>query len=438
MHTVTKSAKHWSNWAGNVKSRPQQVAMPRSVDEVIQLVVACQKAGTRIRVVGSGHSFTRLVQTEECLLSLDHLQGIISVDPLQQTVEVWAGTKLKTLGQLLHQEGYSQENLGDINVQSIAGAVSTGTHGTGINFGSISTQVVGLTVVTASGEVMEVSEQTQPELFKAMQVSLGLLGIIVRVKLRVLPAYRLRYQSRRMPLDECLASLEMFKTEHRHFEFFSFPYSDTVQVKFMNQTTDLPSANQRWSYVKKMVVENGLFWLLSEGCRLRPSLTRGVSRLSAQSVPSVLESGYSHQLFATPRLVRFYEMEYCLPAEHMAPAIRDLRQAIEQERFAVHFPIECRYVKKDDIWLSPAYERNSAFIAVHMYKGMPFESYFTRMEEIFARYGGRPHWGKMHSMTAEKLHSLYPRLADFLSVRAELDPAGLFVNPYLTELFGIT
>ncbi len=438
MLTVKKHANHWTNWTGNVQSQPKQIAMPESVNEVVQLVLACQKAGTRIRVVGSGHSFTRLVQTEDCLLSLDHLQGIVSVDPASDTVEVWAGTKLKTLGHLLHQAGYSQENLGDINAQSIAGAVSTGTHGTGIHFGSISTQVVGLTVVTASGELLEVSEQSRPELFKAMQVSLGLLGIIVRIKLRVLPAYRLRYQSRRMQLEECLSSLETFKTEHRHFEFFIFPYSDTVQVKFMNETNDPPSGNQRWSYLKKMVVENGLFWLLSESCRLRPSLTKSVSRLSAQSVPSVHESGYSHQLFATPRLVRFYEMEYCLPTEHMGDVILELRQAIEQERFAVHFPLECRYVKKDDIWLSPAYERDSAFIAVHMYKGMPYEAYFARMEEIFARYGGRPHWGKMHSMTAEQLHQVYPRLPDFLVIRSELDPDGLFVNPYLAELFNIS
>ncbi|MEK3746285.1 D-arabinono-1,4-lactone oxidase [Brevibacillus sp. FSL K6-0770] len=438
MLTVSKKTNRWSNWTGNVQSQPRHIAMPQSLDEVISVVRACKADGTRIRVVGSGHSFTRLVQTEECLLSLDRLQGIVHVDQEQQTVEVWAGTKLKTLGALLHQAGYSQENLGDINAQSIAGAVSTGTHGTGIQFGSVSTQVVGLTVVTASGEVLEVSEQSHPDLFKAMQVSLGLLGIIVRVKLRVLPAYRLRYQSHRMPLDECLSSLDTFKQSHRHFEFYTFPYSDTVQVKFMNETSEPSSANQQWSYMKKMVVENGLFWLLSESCRLRPTLTQSVSKLSAQSVPNVNESGYSHELFATPRLVRFYEMEYCIPAEHMGEAIKEMRQAIEQERFAVHFPLECRYVKQDDIWLSPAYERDSAFIAVHMYKGMPYEAYFARMEQIFRRFGGRPHWGKMHNMTAEHLHQVYPRLPDFLAIRAQLDPDGMFVNPYLSELFGLT
>lgn len=259
MLSISKKANRFRNWTGNVQSQPRQIALPQSLDEVVSIVRACKEAGTRIRVIGSGHSFTRLVQTEECMLSLDRLQGLVRVDPEQQTVEVWAGTKLKALGALLHQAGYSQENLGDINAQSIAGAVSTGTHGTGIQFGSVSTQVVGLTVVTASGEVLEVSEQSHPELFKAMQVSLGLLGIIVRVKLRVLPAYRLRYQSLRMPLDECLSSLDTFKQSHRHFEFFSFPYSDTVQVKFMNETSEPSSANQQWSYLKKWSWKTGCF-----------------------------------------------------------------------------------------------------------------------------------------------------------------------------------
>ena len=438
MLTMKKGTQRWTNWTGNVSSYPQHFVMPKSLEDLISVVRQCHQNNTRIRVVGSGHSFSPLVQTDDCLLSLDLLQGLHHVDSEQHTIEIWAGTKLKALGELLHQQGYSQENLGDINSQSIAGAISTGTHGTGIKLGSISTQVIALTVVTAAGEVVECSADTQPELFKAMRVSLGLLGIIVRVKLRVLPAYRLRYQSYRMPLDDCLSSLDTFKTEHRHFEFFTFPYSPTVQVKFMDETNDPPSGNHRWTYWKTMVIENGLFWCLSESCRLMPSLSKRISRLSAQSVPSVTESGFSHQLFATPRLVRFYEMEYSVPAAHMKDIIAELHQAIEQEQFAVHFPLECRYVNKDDIWLSPAYERESAFIAVHMYKGMPYQAYFSRMEEIFARYEGRPHWGKMHNMTAERLHQVYPHLQNFLDVRAELDPQGLFVNDYLARLFGIS
>lgn len=216
MLTVSQQTKHWRNWAGNVQSWPQQVILPETVDEVVSIVNDCKRTGRHIRVVGSGHSFSCPVQTDDSLLSLDRLQGVHAVDTDQHTVEVWAGTKLKDLGQLLYEHGYSQENLGDINAQSIAGAVSTGTHGTGIRFGSISTQVVGMTVVTAAGEVLEYSEELQPDLFRAMQVSLGQLGILVRVRLSVVPAYRRRYRSIRMPLNECLASLDAFREGHRH------------------------------------------------------------------------------------------------------------------------------------------------------------------------------------------------------------------------------
>ncbi|MED4583715.1 D-arabinono-1,4-lactone oxidase [Brevibacillus choshinensis] len=438
MLTLSQQTKLWKNWAGNVQSRPQQVALPESVEAVVSIVNDCRRTGKHIRVVGSGHSFSRLVQTDDCLLSLERLQGVYAVDSDQHTVEVWAGTNLKDLGKLLYEHGYSQENLGDINAQSIAGAVSTGTHGTGIRFGSISTQVVGMTVVTAAGEVLECTEAQQPDLFRALQVSLGLLGILVRIRLRVVPTYRLRYRSVRMPLNECLASLDAFREDHRHFEFYAFPYSNTAQVKFMDETTELTNVNQTWSYVKKMVMENAFFWLLSESCRLIPSLCKPVSRLSAQAVPTVDESGYSHRLFATPRLVRFYEMEYSVPADKMKDVVEELLQAIEQDQFAVHFPIECRYVKQDDIWLSPAHGRNSAFIAVHMYKGMQHQPYFERMESIFQRHGGRPHWGKIHTMKSNQLHLVLPHLADFLALRSQLDPDGLFVNPYLSELLGIS
>ncbi|RNB79448.1 FAD-binding protein [Brevibacillus nitrificans] len=437
MYTVKPDAKRWSNWAGNVKSQPKQVTVPDSLEDVVSIVRDCKRSGRSIRVVGSGHSFTPIAQTDDCLLSLDRLTGLYAVDPAERTVEVWAGTKLKDLGQLLFDQGYSQENLGDINAQSIAGAISTGTHGTGIRFGSISTQVVGLTVVTAAGEVLECSREEHPDLLRALQVSLGMLGILVRVRLLVVPAYRMRYRSIRMPVADCLSSLDTFREEHRHFEFYAFPYSDTAQVKFMDETTELSQVNQAWSYMKKMVMENAVFWLLSEGCRLIPSLCKPVSKLSAQAVPTVDESGQSHHLFATPRLVRFYEMEYSVPAEKMKAVVEEILQVIEEKQYAVHFPIECRYVKNDDIWLSPAFGRDSAYIAVHMYKGMPYQPYFQRIEAIFQRHAGRPHWGKMHTMKAEQLHQVIPRLEDFLALRTQMDPDGLFLNPYLSELFGV-
>ncbi len=430
----TGQGKRWQNWSGSVQGRPRQTAQPRSVDELASLIGACGREGRQVRVVGSGHSFTPLVQTEDMLLSLDALQGIESVDSEQQTVTVLGGTRLKKLGDLLLERGLAQENLGDIDVQSIAGAISTGTHGTGIRFGTLSTQVKGLTLVTASGELLECSEERNPDVFKAAQVSLGTLGVIAKVTLRVVPAKRLRFQSHRERLADCLANLERYKQENSHFEFFWLPYTQWVQAKFLNETDAPSTGSNLWGTFNKIVLENGAYWLLSECCRLVPRLSQSVSRFSARAIASVDEVDYSHRVFATPRLVRFQEMEYNIPAEHFLSVLGEIQACIEQQQFAVHFPVECRFVHSDDMWLSPAYQRESAYLAVHMYRGMAYQSYFQQIEAIFRRYQGRPHWGKMHTQNAADLAALYPRWQDFRRIRSRLDPHGLFLNDYLRRL----
>ncbi|HLJ80083.1 MAG TPA: D-arabinono-1,4-lactone oxidase, partial [Ktedonobacterales bacterium] len=352
------------------------------------------------------------------------------------TVRVLGGTKLKRLGDELLARGLAQENLGDIDVQSIAGAISTGTHGTGIGFGTLATQVAGLTIVTAAGEVVECSEERNPDIFKAAQVSLGALGVLAAVTLRVVPAKRLRFQARRETLEHCLANLERYKRESSHFEFFWFPYGKWVQAKFLNETEAPAKGSNAWGTFNKIVMENGLFWALSEVSRLAPPLAPGISRLSGWGISNVDETDYSHRLFATPRVVRFQEMEYNIPAESFPAVIEEVRSCIEKHHFQVNFPVECRFVRGDDIWLSPAYLRDSAYIAVHMYRGMEYMPYFRAVEEIFARYQGRPHWGKMHTRTAAQLAALYPRWDDFRRVRAALDPRGVFLNDYLRGLFG--
>jgi FAD-linked oxidoreductase len=350
-------------------------------------------------------------------------------------VTVLAGTRLKRLGDELLKLGLVQENLGDINVQSIAGAISTGTHGTGIKYGSLSTQVAGLTLVTASGEVLECSPEQHPDLFKAAQVSLGLLGVIAKVKLRVCPAKILHYHGQRRRLADCLEHIDEYKQQNSHFEFFWFPYSDAVQAKFMNETDGQPDKTSLWGGFNKIIMENWVYWVLSEGCRRFPSLVKRVCDISAGAIASIDEVNYSSRLFSTPRMVRFQEMEYNIPAEHAVDVINEIQACIEQHQFKVHFPLECRFVHSDDIWLSPAYQRESCYIAAHMYKGMPYQDYFCHIEEIFKRYQGRPHWGKMHTRTAAELAGLYPRWHDFLGVRAQLDPRGMFLNDYLRGLF---
>ncbi|PEI48009.1 D-arabinono-1,4-lactone oxidase [Bacillus pseudomycoides] len=432
---LSVKGQKWRNWAGNVEGNPQYTMYPKNIQDVIEVVKFAKEQGKRIRVVGSGHSFTPLVQTEEILISLDEIQGIVDVDSQSFIVEVWGGTKLYNLGKLLEDKGYAQENLGDIDSQSIAGAISTGTHGTGIQFGSLATQVVEVTAVLASGEIIVCSEKENPEFWKAFQLSLGMLGIIVKVKLKVIPAYSLIYESRKESFSTVINKLEKYK-QHRHFEFFVFPYSDDVQVKITNETAE-KGIDLKWHKIKTELLENIAFSLLSKGCKWIPSISKGVSRLSAKAVPSTKTIGPSYQIFATSRNVRFYEMEYSVPAQYMKDVVGEIYNLIEKKKFQVHFPIECRYVKGDDIWISPAYRRDSAYIAVHMYKGMKYAAYFTAIEHIFQKYEGRPHWGKMHTMRYEPLQCVYPKLNSFLEVRGKLDPMGMFLNPYVAKMFSI-
>lgn len=427
----------WHNWSGSVASNIRQLVKPASIEELADLIGNYSREGRHVRVVGAGHSFTPLAKTNDILLSLDKLQGIESIDADGSTATILGGTRLKLLGDKLLAQGFAQENLGDIDVQTIAGAISTGTHGTGIHFGSLSTQVVGLTLITANGDILECSAEQHPEIFKAAQVSLGTLGVIAKVKLRVVPAKRLHFKSQREKLSDCLAQLEDYKNSNDHFEFYWFPHTESVQTKFLNQTSAAVTGNNLWSSFNKVVLENGLYWLLSESCRLRPTLSKSISNISALGVASVSEVDYSHRVYATPRLVRFQEMEYNIPVEHFTTVLAEIKESISTHHTQVHFPVECRFVHEDDIWLSPAYQRPSAYIAVHMYKGMAYRAYFQQIETIFKRYQGRPHWGKMHTQDGTTLASLYPRWHDFQRIRAELDPQGLFLNDYLQRLFAI-
>ncbi len=425
----------WRNWSGSVRGEPRVMVAPDGVAELTRLIGQYAREGRHVRVVGAGHSFTPLAQTDDVLLSLDGVQGVQAIDEAAGTATVLGGTRLKMLGAALLARGLAQENLGDIDAQSIAGAISTGTHGTGVGFGSLSTQVVGLTLVTANGELLECSPDRNPDIFKAAQVSLGALGVIASVTLRVVPAKRLHYKVRRLPVADCLANVEQYKRENTHFEFFWMPYTKWAQAKFLNETNEQATGGNLWGEFNKIVLENGVYWGLSELCRLAPSLSRTVSGVSASAISSVDQVDYSHRLFATPRVVRFQEMEYNLPAESFVAALTEIQAMLAERRFNVHFPIECRFVRGDDIWLSPAYQRDSAYIAVHMYRGMEYLPYFAAVEAIFRRYHGRPHWGKLHTQDAASLRTLYPHYDDFRRVRATLDPQGMFLNDYLRRLF---
>lgn len=427
----------WRNWSGGVRANPQSRLSPNDEAGVVDAVQSCLRDGRQLRVVGAGHSFTPVAVSDHTMLSLDHLNGLVSVDLAQKRGEVQAGTRLGMLGDLLHQKGLGQENLGDIDVQSIAGAISTGTHGTGADFQTIAATVEGLRLINGHGEPVDIQRDSPDDLLNAARVSLGLLGIITQVKLRLRPAYKLHYTSQRAHFFETLERLDAYNQDNRNFEFYWFPYSDRVQLKFMNPSEEPARGMGIGKKLNDLVLENGAFWLLSQLCRLIPAMCAPVSKLSAALVSESNRVDWSHRLYATQRLVRFEEMEYSIPRHQMVPVLKEIHRLTAKNRYRVHFPLECRFVKGDDIWLSPAHGRDSAYIAVHMFKGMPFDPYFRDLEDVFKAHEGRPHWGKRHTLTADDLAQRYPRYHHFCRLRRQFDPRDIFLNPHLATLFDV-
>lgn len=421
--------KRFRNWSGSVAFRPREIQYPESEIEIQELVKQCIENGRRIRVVGSAHSFSPLIETDSVLICLDRLSGIIQWDETTGIAEVWAGTKLHVLNELLFEKGRALENMGDIDRQAIGGIVSTGTHGTGVLFGTLSTLVTGITMVDGTGG-MKAFESHNP-LLKAAQVSVGALGVITRLKIRTVPAFRLKMEQRSMKLSEIWKNMEAFKNRYRHFEFFLFPYSDSAQVKLTNTTDESARGKTIGQRFNDVVMENLVFKILSEISRWIPGAAAWISRLCASGISSVEKVDWSHRVFPVPRWVKFQEMEYSVPAEKMQLVVTELMNMIRNHKIAVHFPLECRFVKGDDLWLSHAYGRDSAFISIHMYRGMKYREYFDRAQSIFLSHGGRPHWGKMHFLKASQFQNMYPRWAEFQAFRAQMDPHGIFLNTFL-------
>lgn len=422
------------NWSGHLKWSPEKVFRPTTEGEIIEIVRQALSAKKKVRLIGSGHSFTPLCVTTDFLISLDDYQGLISIDAEQQQATVKAGTKLFLLNELLVPYELALENMGDINVQSIAGALSTGTHGTGISFGTMSTQIVALRFINGQGEIIACSRTENFEIFKAAQISLGCLGIITEITLQCVPAYHLELIIDSGDLGATIAKLPEYN-QHRNFEFYWFPNTDRVMTKVSNLTTKPPSGNSFGNYIQEMVLENYAFKAICETSYRFPSLTHRLSRFSAKTISRTEKISASHQVFATPRLVRFNEMEYNIPMEAYPEVMKELTTWINKNNQDILFPLENRFVQQDDIYLSPAFQRNSAYIAAHVYSKKDHRPYFRALEDIFRAHAGRPHWGKWHTRTREELETLYPAYAKFLAIREAQDPDRIFLSPYLTTLF---
>jgi FAD-linked oxidoreductase len=425
------------NWSGYIQWNPAEIVYPES-EQAIQ--TAIQKAITKqqkVRLIGTGHSFTPICKTDELLMSLDRFQGIINIDKNLNQVEVKAGTKLSLLGDLIFEQGLAMENMGDVDEQSIAGTISTGTHGTGQSFGTISTQVVKIKFVNGYGELIECSSTYQVGLFKAAQVSLGMLGVITSITLQCQPAYKLKLQNRKEILSKLLPQLNERNNVNRNFEFYWFPYTDAVWTKTSNISEDPIQRLTFGNYFSEYVLENYAFKALCEFANTFPSKNKMVAKVSAASISNSDKTFYSHKVYATQRLVKFNEMEYNVPIAAHQEVLLTIKKVFDRKKFDIHFPIENRIVKADDIYLSPAYKRDAAYIACHAYYKKDPLPYFKVLEEIFRDFNGRPHWGKMHFLKTEDIERLYPELDTFLKYRKEHDPNEVFLNSYLKNLFSI-
>lgn len=426
------------NWAGNVKWNPSEICYPKTENEIQNIVIKAVNDRKKIRLIGTGHSFSKLCKTDQITISLDNYQGLISTDKELCQATVKAGTKLNELGDLLFQEGMAMENLGDIDVQSIAGTISTGTHGTGTAFGTISTQVTALKFINGKGEIVKCSTSENSELFFAAQVSLGVLGIITEVTLQCIPNYKLVLYTQKESLESVLKNLDDRNSKNRNFEFYWFPYTTTTFTKTSNivSETDVDKVNI-FNYWSEYFIENYSFKLLCEIARMFPSQNQRISKICASTISSVKKVAHSHKIYATQRLVKFTEMEYNIPADAYTDVWTEVQKLVNSGKYNIHFPIENRWVKGDNIMMSPAYGRDSAYIACHVYQNKENSEYFEALEEIFKAYDGRPHWGKINTLQTKDIIDRYPQFSTFMKHRQDQDPDGIFVSPYIQQLLGI-
>ena len=426
----------WRNWAGNQKASPLSIDAPRSVAELAALVASASEQGQKVKAVGSGHSFTSAAATNGRMIRLENLSGILHVDRATCRVTVGAGTRLSELNTLLDAEGLALANLGDIAYQTVAGAISTSTHGTGKALTGLAGQVVAMKLVNGLGEIIECSQSVNPLIFDVARVSVGALGVITEYTLQAVPSFRLRALEQPMRLDEVLENAHDLASTNDHFEFFWIPHTKWALTKRNNRTEDeLQPLPRVKGWIEKTFMENYAFGAVCRIGRARPSL---IPRL-ATALPSSGSREYvdqSFKIFASPRIVRFYEMEHALPVEALVPALKEIRAMVDRKGYLLNFPVEVRVTKGDDVPLSTAYGRDSAYIAVHVYKGMECQPFFRDVEDILRAYDARPHWGKMHYREADELSKLYPRWDEFITLRNQLDPQRTFSNAYSDTVFG--
>ncbi len=447
------SAVAWRNWAGNQVARPQRTAVPRSADEVADEVRKAAADGLTVRMVGTGHSFTPAAITDGVLLYPGGLTGIRSVDAAAGLVTAEAGCPLQVLNAELATRGLSLVNMGDVQVQTVAGAIQTGTHGTGRASGGMAAQVAGLELVLADGTLVTCSADSPggapgaaeppaaghspPGFFGAARVGLGALGMVTAVTFRVVPMFLLEAQEEPMRWSEVISRLDELTSQNEHFEFYWFPHTEDCLTKRNNTSPGPQRPLSRTRYlVDDEILSNAVF---GATCRLGhafPGMIRAVNGVAARALGARSYTDVAYRVFTSPRRVRFKEQEYAIPHESAADVLGEVRALFARRDWRISFPIEVRFAPGDDPWLSTAYGRESAYIAVHVFHASPHQEYFRDVEAVMVAAGGRPHWGKMHTRSVEYLRRAYPKFTEFVALRDELDPERRFGNAYLTQVLG--
>jgi L-gulono-1,4-lactone dehydrogenase len=429
-------ASEWRNWAGDQRCAPAAIEQPGSRAELVDAIGRAAAAGQTVRAAASGHSFTDIACTEGTMVRLERLNRVLDLDRASGLVRVEAGISIHALAEALHTYGLAMENQGDIDRQTLAGAISTATHGTGPAFRNLSAQVESAELVVADGSVVEIGADDREALLAA-RVGLGTLGILYSVTLRAVPAFTVRRIDRPAPLDETLGDLDELADAHDHFEFYAFPHTEVAVLRESDRTDEPPRPRSHGAeFFREVVLENWVAEAFARAARAVPALTPVLARFLAGRIGRSVTVDRSYRVYASERRVRFTEMEYAIPREHGAEAVRRVFELIEREGLRVSFPIEVRFVAPDDSYLSPSHQRATCYIAVHMYRGVEWERYFRGVEAIMDSYGGRPHWGKRHFQTSETLAARYPRWDEFHGVRERFDPEGRFANDYTDRVLG--
>jgi L-gulonolactone oxidase len=426
----------WKNWAGNQRANPLKVHEPECESDIVAVVGYATALKQRVKVVGSGHSFTAIAVAPDHLVKMTRYNKVVSIDAEKLEVTVESGIVISDLNKYLDKAGFAMPNLGDVTYQTISGALSTSTHGTGALRTGLAAQITAFRLVIASGEVLSCSPTENTEVFHCGRVGLGALGVLSTITLRIVPAFRLQAVEEPMRVDALLADIKRHIADNDFFEFYWIPHTGWALTKRNNVTqlpADPPTRFKTW--FNKMFMENIAFGAICYVGRLFPRL---IPRLS-KALPSTGRTEYvnaSHQIFASKRIVRFYEMEYSIRRDAVVEALNRVRKMVDEKGFLLNFPVEVRFTAGDDIPLSTGSGRDNAYIAVHVFKGMKYEPYFREVEAIMSDYDGRPHWGKIHFKSADALERLYPEWKRYIEVRNRLDPEGVFTNDYLRRVLG--